>query len=42
MMYPSALMYIMEKREGYKTVPWGAPVFVMIPSDGTEGLNMRN
>ena len=30
-----------EKRKGDRTVPWGAPVLVIITSDNVEGLNLR-
>ena len=29
-----------EKRKGDRTVPWGAPVLVIITSDNVEGLNL--
>ena len=29
-----------EKWKGHKTVPWGAPVLVLITSDNVEGLNL--
>ena len=29
-----------EKRKGGRTVPWGAPVLVIITSDNVEGLNL--
>ena len=29
-----------EKRKGDKTVPWDAPVLVIITSDNVEGLNL--
>ena len=29
-----------EKRKADKTVPWGAPVLVIVTSDNVEGLNL--
>ena len=31
---------MVKKRKGNKTVPWGAPVLVIITSDNIEGLNL--